>query len=292
MESRQIRCKKLKKCLKFGIFFNNHKKKFFKYIVKPIIENIEKNCSKAFILFKYKNIFEEFSVNYMENTENIIENCDIILIIGGDGTVIYYSKIAANFDKQIFAINQGRIGFLAEHGIFFHNIKKIVENDYKIQKKMLLEIFVNGVLQRNLALNDVVIARSTTSPIIDFEIFQFEKKIYNLRADSVIVTTPTGSTAYSLSAGGAIIGEDTDCIGITPVASSSFYAKPIVLNANNIVTIECKNVKKSEIFLLNDGKFCFKTNRNLIVNVKKSDKFAKFITFNNKNNFEKIQILR
>ncbi len=182
---------------------------------------------------------------------------DIIITIGGDGTIIRYAKRAAYDDKPLLGINAGRMGYLADlEQNEYKLVSKLKTGDYRIEKRMMLHIKVceNGnVVGEYDALNDAVITSGFISRIIDVSAGVDGDSI-GYRADGLIVSTPTGSTAYSMSAGGPIIDPLTECMCLTPICSHSLSAKPILLNADRTVKLKAFSKKRTEIFLSVDGR--------------------------------------
>lgn len=198
------------------------------------------------------------SPNYQHASEDELYSlADIIITIGGDGTIMRYAKRAALDKKPILGINAGRMGYLAdieqnELGL----ISKLIKGEYKIEKRMMLDVTVleNGnKIGQYSALNDAVITSGFISRIIDISV-AVEKDAINYRADGLIVSTPTGSTAYSMSAGGPIIDPSTENICITPICSHSLSAKPILMSANTELSLKSFSKKRTEIYLTVDGR--------------------------------------
>ena len=180
-----------------------------------------------------------------ENIDRIFSVADIIITIGGDGTIIRYAKIAAKNNKPVLGINAGRVGYLAN----------IEQNELSLisitEKRMMLSISVfddGKLIGEYEALNDAVITSGFISRIVDISATVGEDSI-NYRADGLIVSTPTGSTAYSMSAGGPIIDPLTENLCITPICSHSLSAKPILLGADKVIKIKAFSKKKTDIFI-------------------------------------------
>lgn len=198
------------------------------------------------------------SPNYEHAPEDdLYKIADVIITIGGDGTIIRYAKRAAIDYKPVLGINAGRMGYLADiEQNELHLISKLIKGDYKIENRMMLDVsfFENGnKIGHYSALNDAVITSGFISRIIDISV-AVEKDAINYRADGLIVSTPTGSTAYSMSAGGPIIDPSTENICITPICSHSLSAKPILMSANTTLLLKSFSKKRTEIYLTVDGR--------------------------------------
>lgn len=189
--------------------------------------------------------------------EKLFEVADVIVTIGGDGTIMRYSKKAAKYNKPILGINAGRMGYLANiEQNEYKLLAKLKTGDYTIENRMMLSVKVfegDTLLNEYTALNDAVITSGFISRIIDISAFVKGDSI-RYRADGLIVSTPTGSTAYSMSAGGPIIDPTSESIGLTPICSHSLSAKPILLNGDKEVVLKAYSKKHTEIYLSLDGR--------------------------------------
>ena len=179
--------------------------------------------------------------------EQLYKAADIIITIGGDGTIIRYAKRAAFDNKPVLGINAGRVGYLANiEQNELELLHKLKQNEYFVEKRMMLSVtvFENGRrLGEYNALNDAVITGGFISRIIDISVILGGDSI-NYRADGLIISTPTGSTAYSMSAGGPIIDPLTQSMCITPICSHSLSAKPILLGAENTIKVKAYSKKR------------------------------------------------
>lgn len=217
--------------------------------LKPIFEQ---NGMKAYLpdyiaYLGYESIAEE----------EVFKISDILITVGGDGTIIRYAKLAALHNKPILGINAGRLGFLANlEANQLHLISKLTAGDYEVEKRMSLSVKVveNGEIVGNFtAINDAVISSGFMSRLIDISA-HIDHEPINYRADGLIISSPTGSTAYSMSAGGPIIDPAINNIIITPICSHSLSAKPIILSGDTTVKFKAFSMKKSDIYLLIDGR--------------------------------------
>ena len=237
--------------------------------------NIEAYISDKMLVSGFKQLPEE----------ELYKVADVIITIGGDGTIIRYSKIAALENKPVLGINAGRMGYLAnleqnELGL----ISKLLSGEYSTEDRMMMTVTVkeNGnVIGEYNALNDAVITSGFISRIIDVQA-GVGNDFVNYRADGLIVSTPTGSTAYSMSAGGPIIDPLTESFCITPICSHSLSAKPIILGANNEVKVKAFSKKRTDIYLTVDGRKVATMRPFTEVSIKKSDNSVKLIRLNDR----------
>lgn len=178
--------------------------------------------------------------------EDIYQNADFVVVLGGDGTILRVARVAAKYSAPILGINLGTLGYLAdvEKNDAITAIEKALRGEYTIEKRMMLEAFVDrGCISHdlNIALNEVAISNSVFSRMITLSISVNDDFIDTYRADGIIVSTPTGSTAYNLSAGGPILKPDTELMAITNVCPHTLYTRPFVISGNDVVTISVKN---------------------------------------------------
>ncbi|MCQ2450744.1 MAG: NAD(+)/NADH kinase [Clostridia bacterium] len=217
--------------------------------------------------------------------EELFIKGDFIVTIGGDGTIIRYAKRAAEHNKPIIGINAGRMGYLANiEQSEYKLLEKLLTGDYKTEKRMMLSVSVtdeNGKISTYKALNDAVITSGFISRIIDIYVGVHNDSIH-YRADGIIVSTPTGSTAYSLSAGGPIVDSASCCMCITPICSHSLSAKPIILGADRELKINAVSKKRADIYLTVDGKKVAQIKPKTKIIIKKSEEAVDLIRLNDK----------
>jgi len=171
-----------------------------------------------------------------------IEDCDAVVAVGGDGTMMHAAKFAAEAGKPVLGINTGRLGFMA--GLEASDarlISRLVTREYSIQPRMLLDVETirdGEVISLHHAINDAVVSRGALSRIITLKVHHNGQQAMELRADGLIVSTPTGSTAYALSAGGPVIDPSFKCIEVTPVCPHSLMDRAIIFDSDSELVIE------------------------------------------------------
>jgi len=217
--------------------------------------------------------------------DQIYKIADLIITIGGDGTIIRYAKRAAQDNKPVLGINAGRMGYLANiEQNELELIKKLTTKEYFIEQRMMLSISVleNGrVLGEYTALNDAVITSGFISRIVDISV-GVGGDFINYRADGLIISTPTGSTAYSMSAGGPIIDPLTQSFCITPICSHSLSAKPILLGSDNEIKVKAYSKKRTDIYLTVDGRKVSALKPYTEVIIKRSPKCVQLVRLNDR----------
>lgn len=187
--------------------------------------------------------------------DKLLCQCDFCVAIGGDGTIIHAAKHAVLQDKPVLGINLGRLGFLAtlETGEL-SLLHKLQTGHYTVEERMMLSVVHKSGkgTQTYQALNDAVLSKGALARMIDLNISCWGKGVGPYRADGVIFSTPTGSTAYSLSAGGPVIDPTIDCITLTPVAPHSPFGRTIIFNEQSVISVRPARPDQ-EIFLTVDG---------------------------------------
>ena len=172
----------------------------------------------------------------------LVEKCDVLFAIGGDGTILSTVRRLEQTMKPIMGIHIGGLGFLSEctEKNLKESINSILNNEYLISQRMLLEVQVsppNDAIQTLWALNDIVIDHGPSARLLKAEVQVSNHYLNTFEGDGVIFSTPTGSTAYSLSAGGPIIYPSMDSITVTPICPHSLSARPIVLRSTETITM-------------------------------------------------------
>ena len=197
---------------------------------------------------------EHLSVQFFDEADAMMDACDAILVLGGDGTMIDYSVRAAEKNKPAIGINLGHLGFLmALERTEIDGLSALAEDQFTVESRMLLDaqIVLNGeILHSQRILNDIVAASGVRSKIAEFSLSCTPGGKLDYRADGIIVATPTGSTAYSLSAGGAILTPEVPVFMMTPICAFSMRARPIVFSDTDEFTVR---VNKGKSIVLADG---------------------------------------
>ncbi|MCY6370307.1 NAD(+)/NADH kinase [Clostridium ganghwense] len=222
-----------------------------KFIDEKVINNIIGKIKKY---IKDANIKIYNDSIGLENVEK--EELDIIIALGGDGTILRTARAISFCEVPILGINMGNLGFLtAVESLEFETaIKKLSEGKYNIEDRMMLqcEIINEKDKKKFNSLNDVVISKGTLSRIFKYDIFIDDKFYTSFKADGMIISTPTGSTAYALSAGGPIIYPTLDVMLLTPICPHSMQMRSIILESNSEISIKIYRNNES-VFLTVDG---------------------------------------
>lgn len=216
-----------------------------------------------------------------------VRDCDCILSIGGDGTLIHSAYYSAWGQKPLAGINTGKLGFLCqiEPGRMEESLGRMVRGEYSLERRTALSaaLSVGETAGMDFAINDIVVSKTPQSNIADFEISCNNRPIDHYSADGIIFATPTGSTAYSLSAGGPVLDPCLDAILLVPLCPHSISTRPIVFSAHNRLTICSRN---SSLMLVADGQKKVFVQPGTAVTVTRSPLAARFITFMENEFFE------
>lgn len=261
--------------------------------MKIFIQANSDKKEKDSVLNKIINIVERYGHSYNVCDDDVdvkgIEACDLIMTVGGDGTLLRVGKLAAKFNKPILGINIGRLGFLtAIEGNQIEDLNRFFEEDgFEIKKHSLLKARVNNN-QWQYCLNDVVIAKNMFSNTISSTIYNNDARITSIVCDSLIISTTTGSTAYSLSAGGPIVDSDLEALIISPVAVHSLNATPMVLAKDKVITVKFDSGRNQDIYISFDGENHIKISENDTVKVQHAKKHVQIYSAKDMGQFAKV----
>ncbi len=230
-------------------------------LARPCTEGIESIMKKVVNWAKNKGleIFYDLEAGKIlgvegEIREDLPQKADLIIAFGGDGTILSIAPECAIAKKPIMGINLGTLGFLAEFGReeTIESLEKIIKGEILISKRTMLEI--NYKDRNYLALNEVTVSKTLSTRLIELTVFIDEIHLASVRGDGLIFSTATGSTAYSLSAGGPILEPSIECIIMTPICPHTLSVRPIVLPPTVLIRLESEDVEDG-IHITIDGKF-------------------------------------
>ena len=224
------------------------------------------------------------------SSSEMYKSVDFVVVIGGDGTILRVARSAAIFDTPILGINFGTLGYLAdvEKENAIDAIEKVLNGDFTIENRMMLEPYVErGCVSHeiNLALNEVCITNSVCSRMIKLSVEVNGEYFDTFRADGIIVSTPTGSTAYNLSAGGPILSPHTELMTITHICPHTLYARPFVIDGNDVVRIRVQS-NYNNVQMSCDGQSTVQMKNDDVIVVKKSRYVTRIIKTTNMNFYD------
>lgn len=243
----------------------------------------------SFLVTEHCTIFTDTDgldgINKTENSSEAVKHSDYVITVGGDGTILRAAQSAALYNKPIIGINLGRVGYMADLESYeINKLKCLFSGTYRIDKRMLASVEVvraNKSVFSALAINDIVVSHGSRSGTVGFNVFLDKDFIYDCNADGMIFSTPTGSTAYSLSAGGPVVDPSLNCLLITPVCPHSFhFSRTIIVNENK--TVSAKVSCRDDIYITVDGYLNDKLSDGDTVLVRKSTDTVSLLRINDK----------
>ena len=226
-------------------------------------------------------------------TTHELKSFDAVIVIGGDGTIIKAAREFSRYELPLFGINAGHLGFLSEteQRDAFATLERLLLGDYEIEERMMIEALIDGkpLLCEEPALNDIVIGRQNISRMLRFSIHVNDAYVNKYSADGIIISTPTGSTAYNLSAGGPIVHPLNELMLITPICPHSLAARSLIVLGNDEIKIrfdESYEHYNKDILLTLDGQSAIKVNATEEIIIRKSPQRARLIKCSQRNFYE------
>ncbi|QKF59987.1 NAD(+)/NADH kinase [Aliarcobacter lanthieri] len=263
-------CKRLDKIEKIGVVLRPE---------SPELKEVYEKIEELFLKKEISLILEDNSAVMIGrngiNFEDLCKNVDFLISVGGDGTLLGVVRKAFKYDLPVLGINLGTLGFLTD--LSMEQLPKFIDdlmiNKYKINSRMIIEGSIKD--KKFVAFNDIVISRKNLSSMLKVKA-KIDKKAFNTYfGDGLIVSTPSGSTAYNLSVGGPIVYPLTEAFIITPIAPHSLTQRPIVVPAD--FEIEFKVPNSSEAVVIVDGQEMYELKKDEILNIKIATKKAKML---------------
>lgn len=260
-----------------------------KAISSDVISALLNLNADIYLPIEYKDTYNGIDICFGDYDE-IMSACDIAVAIGGDGTTLNVAKKASLKNKPVLGINAGRLGFMS--GIErdeLNLLENLVSDNYKIDERMMLKarIFEDNV-QKSVhhCLNDIVISRGNFARLIDISVICDGRNVSNTRADGVIIATPTGSTAYSMAAGGPVVSPEADCIIETPICPHSLMDRSIIFSADKELIIKASNDVRNIPILTVDGQEAVNLSPESEIHVSVSELKTKLIKLKPENFYE------
>ena len=219
---------------------------------------------------------------YFLPIEKLYDEADLVIALGGDGTILDCAKKMAKRGKPILGINLGHLGYMAELEMDeLAALSKIIDGDYTLDERAMMDIEVinreGSVKYKSFALNDAVISNGSVSKIINLELYAEDSLVTTYRADGLIVSTPTGSTAYAMSAGGSIADPKVKCKLVTPICPHSFIARQLIFSDETNLKIKNVSVREKSLMLTLDGKSNCELFKDDVVSITKSDSTVQLV---------------
>jgi len=230
----------------FGTNFSENFNKYIQHLVHKLeSEKVEIFIEESFLEYVTNRLRFKNEISTFNSHEDLKDNVDILFSIGGDGTLLSAISYIRNSNIPILGINTGRLGFISSVAPdqIEQAVNDVLNKNYKTNRRTLLTLNTSNNLfkNKNFALNEVAIVKKDTSSMIKIEAYVDDEFLNTYWADGLIVSTPTGSTGYSLSCGGPIIAPGTNNIIITPIAQHNLNVRPIVINHNSTIKLKVED---------------------------------------------------
>ena len=273
---------------------NPYRDKNFKYVTQAekILSSvgIETKTCLAFDVDKNFDMPEDIVFHDLKQE---LKNAQLLICFGGDGTILHASKAATLAGIPILGVNIGTMGFMAElENSELELLRKLKNDEYTIEKRMMLHVVVrhdNEIIYDDIALNDAAITKGTIARIIQMSVLCDKVEAMNFGGDGVLVCTPTGSTAYSLSAGGPIIEPLSENILITPICAHDMVTKPLVASPLREITVRIGRIGRKSAFLSVDGGRAIRLSAGDTITITRSKHYTKLLRLRDRSFFEIIR---
>jgi NAD+ kinase len=267
------------------------------FVIKPHAPRIKELLDELSLYFKDHGIsclFEEAAAQKLQKEEGlerekIPENVDLVVVLGGDGTLLSIAHLAAKEDVPVVGVNLGNLGFLTEVPLdeMYLTFDSLLEGEDKIiSRRQMLEVVFRE--EAYYCLNDVVINKGALARMIQFAIWIDEKEITTSKADGLIISTPTGSTAYSMSAGGPIVQPYIPAVIIAPICPHTLTFRPMVIDSNSKIKVQLVTAGEEVTFTL-DGQRGHVMDKGDVIEVERSDLELSLISSPKRNYFDLVQ---
>lgn len=273
--------------IKIGVFTNKDKDKGFEY-TKILLDSIKRNGAEA--VFD-ESVFESGTESSRNDVYTDMCEADLMVCLGGDGTFLKAARKLFGKKTPILGINLGNLGFLSEvdKKDIDSAVKRVVEGDFRIEKRMLLETTIireNSIIARDIVLNDVVISRGAISRILHLKTYINNAFVDLYPGDGLIISTPTGSTAYSLSAGGPLVEPDVELIIATPICPHLLYSRSFITTGDRVVKVDIAEDFEHIAMVTVDGQNGYEVRGGDSIETKKSSNYLRMVRMDSRNFFD------
>lgn len=240
--------------------------------------------------FDVDKAFELPSDLVFSRLDRELPRADMIICFGGDGTILHMAKAATRYDLPILGVNIGTMGFMAElESSELKELARLATDDYTLDHRMMLDVTVQrerDIVFHELCLNDVVVTKGAVARIVHLRVACDGVEVMECGGDGLIVATPTGSTAYSLSASGPVVEPEAHSILLTPICAHDMVSRCFVASDKRVITVELTRNARRNAFLSVDGGKALKLNMGDVTTVCKSQKETKLIRLKNRSFYD------
>ncbi len=263
--------------MNIGIIVNPNKP-LVKSVIPELIRWLTKHEQQVWIAEENKIsqeiLYEIKELNYCKKFKELVENSDVILAMGGDGTLLKTARIIGRAGVPIFGINLGGLGFLTEVALdnLYLALNKLISSECKIEPRIVLEAKIKN--KKLYGLNDMLVTGTGSGRMLQFTIWVDNIYVSKFSADGIIFSTPTGSTAYSFAAFGPILHPSTQAIVINLICPHTLGARPIVVRADSLIEVKCES--RGSV-LVADGQEKILLNKDEKIQIKKADYQIKLV---------------
>ena len=223
-----------------------------------------------------------------------LSNAEMVICFGGDGTILHMAKAATKRGLPIMGVNIGTMGFMAElESSELSELKRLAAGDYTLDSRMMLEVTVHrdrDIIFHDICLNDVVITKGAVARIVHLSVECDGVQAMECNGDGVIVATPTGSTAYSLSAGGPIVEPEAHNILITPICAHDVVSRCMVASEKRVITVGLTKNARRNAFLSVDGGKALRLNLGDVATIRKSELETKLIRLKDRSFYDVVNV--
>ena len=277
-----------------GIWGNTDKPKFWQ-LLDPLIKWANQNKIETFITTRIKDKTKEVlpeNIRIIEKADDFLKT-DFLIAMGGDGTILSAARAVGSRGTPIFGVHLGELGFMADVIVenMFERLDQIANGSFSIQERMLLKAEIRNSEEDKIfyCLNDFVIDRGKYHRILTMRLNSDDRHIADYDSDGLIISTPTGSTAYSLSAGGPIVWPRLNAIVVTPISPHTLTLRPLVLSDDSNLEISFPKAKTTNIALAVDGQVENYLQNNSKIKISKAPYSIKMLDFEDSNYFSTLR---
>jgi len=266
--------------MNFGIITNPKKEKAQK-LIEEITNWIEKKG--AGVIISENEVMAKKRPDLVRKISDFKIECDVILVLGGDGTFLKAIDYCYGTDIPLIGVKLGKLSFLTELEVdkLYWGLEKILAKDFRTEQRMLLSCKTEDKKHQQLiALNDCAITKSSFGKVIETRIYVNDNFYNTYKGDGIIFATPTGSTAYSLSAGGPFVSPRISAIIMTPVCTHSLFSRSVIFSPDDEIMVKVSS-ESGKVGVSIDGKHKIRIDFENKIYIRKADKYIKILTFGN-----------
>ena len=258
---------------------------------------ILKDCGfqvKVCLPFEVDHSYELPRDIHFSRLDRELPNADMVICFGGDGTILHMAKAATRRGIPMLGVNIGTMGFMAElESTELDRLKQLATGNYRIDKRMMLDVVVQrdrDIIFHDICLNDAVITKGAVARIVHLAVKCDGTQAMECGGDGVVIATPTGSTAYSLSAGGPIVEPEADNIIITPICSHDVVSRCIVASGQRVITVGMTSASRRNAYLSADGGKTIRLNMGDEVIIRKSHLATQLVRLNDRSFYDVVNM--